>query len=85
MTREDYEHLLASQDGRCAICGRKPSPVRRLHVDHEHSSGRIRGLLCAACNPALGLFRDSEELLIKAITYLRADYAGRNMNPESAK
>ena len=45
----DYEQLLEAQHGGCAICGRPPR-TRRLHVDHSHATGKIRGLLCFTCN-----------------------------------
>ncbi len=68
-----YESLLESQDGRCAICGRTEADSRghRLHVDHCHATGRVRGLLCGDCNLGLGKFGDSPDLLAKAAVYLR--------------
>lgn len=54
ITLAQYEGLLVAQDNRCAICGARPSERRRLDVDHDHESGRIRGLLCPRCNLALG-------------------------------
>src|SRR6266496_2487695 len=61
LTPEEFDTLLASQDGRCAIC-RSETPKSRRNgtwcVDHDHETGRIRGLLCTACNRALGLFGD---------------------------
>jgi hypothetical protein len=48
----DYEALLAAQGGGCAICDHPPR-TRRLHVDHDHKTGEIRGLLCHRCNRAL--------------------------------
>ncbi len=71
---EDYEGMLASQGGRCAICGRSdPGDQRRRNfaVDHDHTSGRVRGLLCGLCNTGLGQLQDSEEILEAAISYLR--------------
>ena len=47
--RGEYERLLQAQDGRCAICTRRPR-ARRLAVDHDHHTGRVRGLLCYTCN-----------------------------------
>ena len=52
VTDEDYARLLAAQGGGCAICGNPPK-TRRLHVDHDHKTGRVRGLLCHRCNRAL--------------------------------
>ncbi|MFD6926534.1 endonuclease VII domain-containing protein [Streptomyces sp. NPDC059944] len=65
--------LAQEQDGQCAICG-APDVVEdgepALHVDHCHETGRVRGLLCGACNRGLGLMRDDPRLLANAITYL---------------
>jgi hypothetical protein len=49
---EQYERLLAAQGGHCALCPNGPK-TRRLHVDHEHRSGKVRGLLCHRCNRTL--------------------------------
>lgn len=54
----------------CDICN---SDIK-LHVDHDHLTGRIRGVLCANCNRGIGLFRDNKELLAKAIKYLDKEY-----------
>ena len=67
---EDYEQLLQDQGGRCAICERPPREDIALHVDHEHGTGRIRGLLCFRCNNALGDLGDSRERLDAAAEYL---------------
>jgi len=70
ITSEDYDRLLAEQGGRCAICRRKPNARISLHVDHEHGTGRVRGLLCFRCNNALGDFDDDPELLTAAARYV---------------
>ena len=74
MRIEDYNQLLHKQGGVCAVCGSLPilekGRRRRLAVDHDHSTGEIRGLLCGLCNRGLGQFRDSSEILEKAIRYL---------------
>jgi hypothetical protein len=67
-----YEAMLASQGGGCAICGKPPGKIS-LHVDHDHESGEIRGLLCVGCNNALGQFRDDAMLLGRGISYLARD------------
>ena len=72
LTEEIYQKILLLQNNQCAIC-QKETPGKLLHVDHNHSSGKIRGLLCAKCNAGLGLFADSSILLQKASTYLRED------------
>lgn len=66
---EAYEALLAAQNGKCAICGRLPR-MRRLAVDHDHQTGRIRGLLCMPCNMALGKLGDDVAGVTKALNYL---------------
>jgi hypothetical protein len=66
---EQYEAMVIMQDGRCAICERLPEDAV-LRVDHDHSSGKIRGLLCRHCNLALGNMKDDITLLRKAIAYL---------------
>lgn len=65
---EQYRAQLAYQCGMCAICGTHDG---RLVVDHCHATGRNRGLLCAACNLALGKFNDSTESLAMGIVYLK--------------
>ncbi len=70
LTLEEYEEMLAKQGGGCAICGRPPRPDISLHVDHDHETGRIRGLLCFRCNNALGDFLDDYSLLQEAAGYL---------------
>lgn len=72
LTIEDYEARLASQGGGCAICGAKVCPTgRQMSVDHDHATGRVRGILCARCNHGLGQFRDNPDLLRAAINYLK--------------
>lgn len=70
MSEEDYETLLANQDGVCAIC-KKDQKQRRLAVDHCHTTGVVRGLLCDACNHGIGKFKDNPDLLIAAANYLK--------------
>lgn len=75
---EEYEAILAAQGGVCAVCHspRVPSDsgkrvhLHPLHVDHDHRTGVVRGLLCYRCNTALGYFRDDIRLLGSAIHYL---------------
>ena len=70
ITPETYNEMLEAQGGVCAICGRPPRDNISLHVDHEHGTGRVRGLLCFRCNNALGDFDDDPVLLRQAIEYL---------------
>lgn len=69
---DEYALLMHKQDGRCAICGHKPSPGRSLAVDHCHHTSSIRGLLCTNCNLGLGKFKDDVTLLRKAVAYMEA-------------
>ena len=69
ITVEEYDRMFAEQDGKCAICGVKVEK-HRLCVDHDHATGKVRGLLCRLCNRHLGGFRDSIDLLRRAIAYL---------------
>ncbi len=69
LTTEDYDRMRAAQNDACAICAR--GCRRRLVIDHCHKTGRIRGLLCDACNKGIGLLRDDEPTLLAAIEYLK--------------
>lgn len=71
LSKEDYDFKYTQQEGRCAICNRHESEFKkRLHVDHDHMTGDIRGLLCQQCNVGLGNFSDSCERLTNAKDYL---------------
>ena len=69
LTPEQYQALVDKQDGKCAICG-QVQDGQLLNVDHDHKSGRIRGLLCTACNLAIGGFRERTDWLARACAYL---------------
>lgn len=73
ITLDDYEAMLETQDGHCAICpATTPGRANRryLYVDHDHETGAVRGLLCGNCNDGLGRFIDDIDLLTSAIMYL---------------
>ena len=77
ITPEQYMELFKIQNGRCAICGNEETArhtrskeVQKLAVDHCHTTGKVRGLLCQDCNRGLGKFHDDPERLRKAIDYL---------------
>lgn len=78
ITHADYERLLAEQGGGCALCGVKPEGLtagryrKHLHVDHDHTTNAVRGLLCPDHNLLLGRFGDSVEMFRKVIEYLEA-------------
>ena len=71
---EEYARRLEAQGGGCALCGNPPKS-RRLHVDHNHRTGRVRGLLCFRCNRALPTYATSE-WLERARVYVHADEWG---------
>lgn len=73
ITPEEYYTILDAQGGGCAICGGLQSKNgRALHVDHDHSSGKVRGILCDRCNTSIGKFDESPTLLRKAAAYVEA-------------
>jgi hypothetical protein len=72
LTIDDFNRLVQNQKGACAICLNKFAENKsgKPHVDHDHNTGIVRGILCGYCNSALGMFRDNEEVLRNAINYL---------------
>jgi hypothetical protein len=70
LTLEQYDEMLAAQEGGCAICSDPPEEGKTLHIDHDHATGLVRGLLCQRCNHALGLFREDDSLLQEAAAYV---------------
>ena len=68
LSLERYLEMVEEQENVCAICGR--TTETRLYVDHDHETGKVRGLLCQACNCGLGMFRDDFNLLKTAMEYL---------------
>lgn len=72
LTLDEYNSMLDSQNGKCMICGgtEMNNKNKVLCVDHDHKTGKIRGLLCGLCNSGLGKFRDNKQFLENAIKYL---------------
>lgn len=70
ITPEQYDEMLAQQGGVCAICELPCKTGKRLAVDHDHKSGRVRGLLCMNCNRGIGHFQDDARLTARATKYL---------------
>ena len=70
ITIEEYKKMLKKQNGKCAICGEE-SKGGRLAVDHNHSTNKVRSLLCYHCNWGIGHFKENLDLLEKAIEYLK--------------
>lgn len=77
ITLDQYNEMLASQNGVCAICknpettiNHQSKKVQNLAVDHCHTTGKVRGLLCNLCNTGLGKFRENPDFLAQAISYV---------------
>lgn len=79
ITQELAEHLYYKRmDGVCSICGkRETAKGLSLSIDHNHRTGKIRGLLCGKCNKGLGGFKDKPQLLLKAVKYLQERNSGK--------
>jgi hypothetical protein len=80
ITLKDYNKLFQEQNGVCAICNqpekifsKKANQIISLAIDHNHQTGKIRGLLCSDCNTGLGKFKDNKLILESARTYLNKD------------
>lgn len=75
---EDYQTLLQKQNGLCAICKKVPMPrgnrSRHFCVDHDHKTGKIRGLLCDPCNIALAHLKEDPEIFRSAIAYIESSW-----------
>jgi len=67
ITLKQYNILKSKQNNKCAIC----DEVKKLHIDHDHLTGKIRGLLCGRCNRGIGHFKDNIIVLVNAIRYLK--------------
>ena len=77
MAAPEYEQMLTIQGGKCAACGadnsgavNRDGTFRAMFVDHDHATGKIRGLLCGSCNSTLGYAHDNTERLLKLVAYL---------------
>jgi hypothetical protein len=66
ITAAEADAMLEAQGGLCALCRERPAE----HVDHDHLTGKVRGMLCSCCNQGLGNFRDRADVLRSAIDYL---------------
>jgi hypothetical protein len=81
LTENDYNALLQRQGGGCAICQKKPEEGKHLHVDHDHITDAVRGLLCSGCNTGLGCFQDSTWALARAAAYLERNLSNEDEYP----
>lgn len=70
---EEYQSMLDSQDHKCKACSVDLEPGRGTHIDHDHQTGKIRGILCRHCNLALGHVKDDPKILQALIDYLNVD------------
>lgn len=70
ITEDEYISLLLSQKNLCAICKQPNQTKRDWHIDHCHTTGKVRGILCHYCNTGLGQFKDNKGYLLNAIEYL---------------
>lgn len=75
---DDYGALFEAQGGKCAICKARPQPGKFLHIDHDHKTGLVRGLLCRGCNMGLGCFQDNTSSLYEAVDYVTKYQDGEN-------
>lgn len=72
ITIEEYNQLLINQNYSCKICFKNKEELEEaLCVDHCHTTGKVRGLLCHSCNMGLGKFKDNKQLLLNAIEYIK--------------
>jgi hypothetical protein len=76
LTLDQYHALAESQSFQCAVCDREPTPIKKVGsgdgfvIDHCHSTGKVRGLLCHSCNVAIGHLQESAEVVMSAARYL---------------
>lgn len=72
LTPEQWDEMFESQGGVCASCGEAPKPdaKRRFHVDHNHTTGAVRGILCHSCNVGLGHLKEDRQRILALVAYL---------------
>ena len=71
LSYKDWLKMWEEQDGRCASCGKPFIELSDAHIDHDHETNELRGLLCKKCNFGISFFDDDPKLLSKAIKYLK--------------
>lgn len=76
LSLEGYGKMVSDQNGVCAICNSPPAPGKILCVDHNHATGKLRGLLCTNCNTALGLLKESPATAESLIRYIKKHASG---------
>jgi hypothetical protein len=70
LTPQSWKELFDSQGGKCAICHVDVNGKKRFHVDHDHNTGQVRGILCTKCNVGIGALKDDAETVFNAYLYL---------------
>jgi hypothetical protein len=91
ITVDDFERMMDASNGTCFICGESPSEKsghrhkHRLHVDHDHTTKEVRGLLCNMCNAMIGYAKDDPEVLRAAIQYLETHQPNPVISYDSSK
>lgn len=86
ITHEQYDLILSSQNGKCAICAKDVSwSKRESHLDHNHETGTIRGVLCSSCNRGIGLMKDSAFISHQASAYLYSHMPLQDLITEASK
>ena len=75
ITQAEYESLFAAQSGACAICQKVFTADIRACIDHDHATGKVRGILCYGCNMGLGKFGDTLEGVLKVVRYLEHNFS----------
>lgn len=83
MSIDTFNEMKAAQNNVCAICYKSPKLTRRLVVDHNHTTGKVRDLLCDSCNKGLGFFKESASSLLNAIAYLKKHSGEIFLSPSS--
>lgn len=71
LSKEDYFEMLSNQNNKCSICGDGLLNDKNTHIDHSHTTGKIRGILCKKCNHILGNVNDDIQILLRMIKYLK--------------
>lgn len=71
ITEKEFEDKISHQSGRCAICSSIFTSTKHTHIDHNHTTGKVRGLLCSRCNHLLGHAKESLQTLQNAVEYLK--------------
>lgn len=84
ITRGEYDALMIFQEGKCGICKTPFSTdTRRIHLDHDHKTGTIRGILCGHCNCGIAFFKDNPTFMERAMQYLGYEEYGDDNVPIS--